>query len=126
MEHHLETARTIISTSNSPASAECCLAEIRKVTALGVRAMEQHGAPGRETSPSAMKLLAHAMHDRSYEQKKLEAFERQIKEREAEPEDEMKIPSFEHLISVAKKHGIDLKPSGSETSEPAELKGEEN
>lgn len=47
MEHHLALARAIAS-STSPESA--ALDEIRKVTALGVACMEQHGAPLRVLS----------------------------------------------------------------------------
>ncbi len=44
MEHHLQKARTLASTSADETPA---LHEIRKVTALGVVTMEQHGAPLR-------------------------------------------------------------------------------
>jgi hypothetical protein len=44
MEHHLEKARALASSMSPETPA---LEEIRKVTALGVACMEQHGAPPR-------------------------------------------------------------------------------
>jgi len=44
MEHHLEMAKAFVYTLNGTEA----LAEIRKVTALGVRTMEVHGCPERK------------------------------------------------------------------------------
>lgn len=44
MEHHLNKAKELVYNLNN----ENALAEIRKVTALGVRAMEIHGCPERK------------------------------------------------------------------------------
>lgn len=49
MEHHLTIARQIASTQKMSDSenARDALHQIRKVTALGVACMEEHGAPSR-------------------------------------------------------------------------------
>ena len=44
MEHHLNLAKGFVYSLNEHSA----LAEIRKVTALGVRAMEIHGCPSRK------------------------------------------------------------------------------
>lgn len=48
MENYLNRAKKIIAEDWSAQSAERTLHELRKVTALGVAAMEAHGAPVRE------------------------------------------------------------------------------
>ena len=48
MEHYMHEARRLLSTQASPKAEEDGLEFIRKITALGVVCMEQHGAPQRK------------------------------------------------------------------------------
>lgn len=47
MEHYLHLAREVASTTWGPEAKPKTMEVVRKVTALGVAAMEQHGAPQR-------------------------------------------------------------------------------
>lgn len=48
MEHYLQEARRIASTTWGPSAKPATMDFIRKVTALGVAAIEHNGAPRRE------------------------------------------------------------------------------
>lgn len=48
MRHYVEEGLRVATTANDPAASAQALEFVRKVAALGVVAMEQHGAPRRE------------------------------------------------------------------------------
>jgi hypothetical protein len=47
MRHYLSIAEAQVSTQGEPDATASALETVRKITTLGIRAMEQHGAPKR-------------------------------------------------------------------------------
>lgn len=50
MQHYVNEGLALATTSNDPEASQLALAFARKVAALGVVCMEQHGAPKREAA----------------------------------------------------------------------------